>query len=90
MAFINKKDFSIISDYLPYNDLKPTPEDYFECDDMIAPTISLLNRKGYKTCFCCGGHPFPFIDNGVVDRELTPADLAEGGTREVYLMTPVT
>lgn len=30
----------------------------FECDDLIAPIISLLNKKGYKTKFCCAGHPY--------------------------------
>lgn len=29
----------------------------FQVDDLIAPVISLLNRKGYKTAFCCSGHP---------------------------------
>lgn len=25
-------------------------------DELIAPTIILLNQKGYYTLFCCGGH----------------------------------
>ena len=29
----------------------------FHCDEWIAPTIALLNRKGYKTAYCCSGHP---------------------------------
>ena len=32
--------------------------EYFECDDLIAPTIITLNRKGYKTVSCCSGHPY--------------------------------
>ena len=28
----------------------------FEVDAMIAKTIQILNRKGYKTLFCCSGH----------------------------------
>jgi hypothetical protein len=28
----------------------------FVCDEWIAPTIQLLNRKGYRTKYCCSGH----------------------------------
>lgn len=28
----------------------------FECDELIAPIILELNRKGYKTKYCCSGH----------------------------------
>lgn len=28
----------------------------FEVDGLIAKSIQLLNRKGYKTSFCCSGH----------------------------------
>jgi len=28
----------------------------FEVDDLIAPAISILNKKGYRTAFCCSGH----------------------------------
>lgn len=31
-------------------------EDGFEVDDPIAPAISILNGKGYRTAFCCCGH----------------------------------
>lgn len=58
MAYINKKDFSIVG-YVQDQRLK---ENYFECDDLIAPAISLLNKKGYKTVFCCSGHPYATID----------------------------
>lgn len=27
-----------------------------EIDDLLAPTILLLNHKGYKTQYCCSGH----------------------------------
>ena len=53
MAYINKNDFSIVTTVGPL-----TKEDYFECDDLIAPAISLLNKKGYETNYCCSGHPY--------------------------------
>ena len=27
-----------------------------EIDELIAPIISILNKKGYKTEYCCSGH----------------------------------
>lgn len=30
--------------------------DFVYIDDMIAPIIQLLNKKGYETCFCCSDH----------------------------------
>lgn len=59
MAYINKNDFSIVG----YVDNYVLAKDYFECDDLIAPAISLLNKKGYTTEFCCSGHPFAIIDS---------------------------
>ena len=34
-----------------YNSSKKAPIDFY-----LAKTISLLNKKGYKTDFCCSGH----------------------------------
>ena len=53
MALIDKDTFEIFSDVS-----SPEVENTFECDDFIAPAIRVLNLKGYKTCFCCSGHPF--------------------------------
>ena len=33
-----------------------------EVDEMIAPIISLLNKKGYKTRYCCSGHCYECDD----------------------------
>lgn len=31
-------------------------EEFLTIDGEIAPTISVLNKKGWKTLFCCAGH----------------------------------
>ena len=31
-------------------------ENSFEVDDLIAPAISMLNKRGYVTAWCCSGH----------------------------------
>lgn len=71
MAFINKNDFSIVSYIEDYK----TKHDYFECDDLIAPAISLLNKKGYKTKFCCSAHPFSIITTSHIPGELSEDDI---------------
>lgn len=42
------------------------PDGYILIDDLIAPTIQVLNRKGYITEWCCSGHPLKdcFIIDG--------------------------
>ena len=54
MAYMHRKTFEI---YMEVQDEK-TPNEWFFVDDMIAPSIQLLNRKGYTTEWCCAGHPF--------------------------------
>ena len=70
MAFINKNDFSIVNRVID----NKMENDYFECDDLIAPAISLLNRKGYKTLFCCSGHPYATIDWALTKDKIIEAD----------------
>ena len=48
MVYIDKQNFNISVDKV---------DNSFECDDMIADTVSLLNRKGYTTKYSCSGHP---------------------------------
>lgn len=58
MAYLNRKTFHIIK----YGDrrIKKLWDDNFHVDDLIAPTIQILNRKGYSTAGCCAGeHELP-------------------------------
>lgn len=55
MAFINKQTWEICN----YNSRTDYDEnEYFEVDETIALAIAELNKKGYKTSFCCSGHIF--------------------------------
>ncbi len=51
MAFIN---FSTLECYEDCKD-----ETFIEVDEMIAPVILLLNKKGYQTIYSCSGHLYP-------------------------------
>lgn len=46
------KNFNI---FLSTKDIR-IQKPYFECDELFAPTICILNKKGYKTKHCCSGH----------------------------------
>ena len=86
MAIINKKDFSILA----FDTREATRDDYFECDDLIAPAISLLNRKGYRTDFCCSGHPYGYIQEGICFHKLDPDDYqVEEGFSLLYFSNEV-
>ena len=54
MSFIDSSTFEVYSEVTT----PKVEQRSFECDDLIAPIISLLNKKGYKTKFCCAGHPY--------------------------------
>lgn len=54
MAIIHSRTFDIYS----VTPNQKVLEESFECDDLIAPIIRALNLKGYKTVFCCAGHPY--------------------------------
>lgn len=68
MAYIEKTTFEIYQ--------QQTTEECFECDDIIAPVIRVLNLKGYKTTFCCSGHPF-MDQNEFIAINQTPEELQE-------------
>ncbi len=78
MAIVSKKNFDVIES----DSREGREDDYFECDELIAPVISVLNKKGYTTKNCCSGHPFETINFGRIkpqaeDSHLSPFQLKE-------------
>ena len=65
MAYINlnpkDKNYCMIYNSIDFID-ECDQENYVEVDEMIAPVIAVLNKKGYKTVYCCSGHPYPSRD----------------------------
>ena len=60
MILIDKKTFEIYGSTEDERISGPC----FECDELLAPTISLLNQLGFKTAYCCSGHYFDvFLDD---------------------------
>lgn len=54
MAYVNLKTNEIWTD----SNIDGFLNDCVEIDEVIAPLILELNVRGYKTLFCCSGHPF--------------------------------
>jgi len=54
MAYMNLETYDIFN--MISNNVEK--DKFVEIDELIAPIISLLNKKGYKTKFCCSGHPY--------------------------------
>ena len=71
MTLINKETFDILEsiNFEALQEFKCgidiNPDDYFECDEEIAPIICLLNKKGYRTKYCCQGHLYDSINAAV-------------------------
>ncbi|MBE6570055.1 MAG: hypothetical protein E7658_07575 [Ruminococcaceae bacterium] len=66
MAAMHTETFEIF-----HNDQNIVPSGYVAIDELIAPTIQVLNQKGYTTMFCCSGHP--------LEEELTRTTKTEEG-----------
>ncbi len=69
MAIIHSRTFDIYTTTPNQEVLKES----FECDDLIAPIIRALNLKGYKTAFCCAGHPYRCENNYFLSAEEKPS-----------------
>lgn len=71
-TFIDSKTYEIIPD-----------SRIIEVDDEIAETISVLNKKGYRTEYCCGGHINKYeyysmiCDKSFMDEEKLKKDFIE-------------
>jgi len=69
MAYLHKDTFEILHD----SNIDGYFDDYFEVDELMALPIQTLNRKGYRTLFCCQGHPFDDINEA-----FSTVDYSEG------------
>lgn len=67
--YINRKTFEILSkSSLP--DPIPGDMELFECDELIAPIVILINQKGYETLYSCSGHVRSFRDENSTSLKL--------------------
>ncbi len=76
MAIINSETFDILEGYLIEHG---SQEHFFDCDEELAGIISILNKKGYRTLFCCSGHLYDDINDTFVldDTSMTEDDIRE-------------
>ena len=63
-------------------DLSAEPKGHWvQIDDLIAPTIQILNLKGYRTAWSCSGHVREGFDRAYIlfeFGEITPEELPAG------------
>ena len=67
MVFMDLKTFDIWAE----SNIEGFHDGQAEIDEVIAPIIKELNVKGYKTKFCCSGHPFWSMNEAYTDSEET-------------------
>lgn len=67
MTYMDTKTFDLWAD----SNIDGFHEGQVEIDEVIAPIIRELNLKGYKTAFCCSGHPFYSLCEAFVETKDT-------------------
>lgn len=70
--YMNEKIFELSSEPMEHG---------VQIDDLIAPTIQILNLKGYITAWCCSGHVREGFDSAYIQFEfggITPEELPSG------------
>lgn len=55
MVYMNETTFEMRD----FPDIFEDMTGWFSVDEVIAPVIQTLNLKGYRTTYCCSGHPVP-------------------------------
>ena len=65
MSYLNLESGEIVAG----SNIDGLLDHFIEVDEVIAPVICELNRKGYKTRACCSGHPFDYLDEAFVGSE---------------------
>lgn len=71
MAFMDMKTFEIWAE----SNIDGFHDEHIEIDEVIAPIIRELNLKGYKTKFCCSGHPYTSLNEAFTNSEETAKGL---------------
>ena len=57
-----------------------------EIDELMIPTIKILNQKGYYTKFCCSGHYYDQHPNGYImfEEDIDVPNLPKGWNKEEH------
>lgn len=71
MVFMDLKTFELWAE----SNIDGFHDEQIELDEVIAPIIQELNLKGYKTKFCCSGHPFVSLNEAYTTSEETARGL---------------
>ena len=71
MAYMDLKTFEIWA----VSNIDGFHDGQVEIDEVIAPIIRELNLKGYKTKFCCSGHPYISLNEAFTNSEETAKGL---------------
>lgn len=67
MTYMDLKTFDIWAE----SNIDGFHDDQVEIDEVIAPIIRELNRKGYTTKFSCSGHPYYSVNEAFTKTEET-------------------